>query len=49
MVILTPQSAASKWVHDEIGLAWTQKNSANVTQGKIVVPVLRQTCAITPG
>ncbi|HEY7975963.1 MAG TPA: TIR domain-containing protein, partial [Ktedonobacterales bacterium] len=48
LAILTPQSAASKWVHDEIGLAWTQKNSANITQGKIVVPVLRQTCAINP-
>src|SRR6185437_332951 len=24
LVILTEQSAASKWVHDEIGLAWSQ-------------------------
>ncbi len=48
LVILTSQSAASKWVHDEIGLAWSQKNSANVKDGKIVVPVLRQTCAVPP-
>ena len=48
LVILTPQSVASKWVHDEIALAWSQKNSASVTDGKIVVPVLRQTCDAPP-
>ncbi|HEY7834597.1 MAG TPA: TIR domain-containing protein [Ktedonobacterales bacterium] len=48
LVIVTPRAVASPWVHDEIGLAWSEKNSADITRGKIVIPVLRATCAVPP-
>ena len=48
ILILTEKSVASKWVQDEISLAWSEKNSTDVTKGKIIVPVLRETCAVPP-
>jgi tetratricopeptide (TPR) repeat protein len=46
VVVLTEKAVASKWVQDEIQLAWSEKNSADVTKGKVIVPVLRETCDI---
>ena len=48
LVILTERAMQSKWVHDEIALAWSQKNSADVTRGKVIVPVLRERCKVPP-
>jgi hypothetical protein len=41
VVLLSPQALASAWVHDEIRLAWQQKNGE---RGKVIVPVLHQPC-----
>ncbi|HEY7019572.1 MAG TPA: tetratricopeptide repeat protein [Ktedonobacterales bacterium] len=46
VVILTQKAVASKWVQDELQLAWSDRNSADVTKGKVIVPVLRETCDI---
>src|SRR5262249_45565984 len=46
VVILTEKAVASKWVQDEIQLAWSARNSADMSKGKIIVPVLRETCDI---
>lgn len=37
LLILSPDAMASKWVQDELAMAWDQKNSG---EGKRIVPVL---------
>ena len=39
VVVVSPQAMASGWVHDEIRLAWQQKNGE---RGKVIVPVVHQ-------
>ncbi len=39
VVILSPQSMKSSWVHDELHMAWQQKNGE---RGKVIVPVVHQ-------
>jgi hypothetical protein len=46
VVILTEKAVASKWVQDEIQLVWSDKNSADVTKGKVIVPVVCDTCDV---
>lgn len=43
LVVLSPDAVASKWVEDEIDLAWQQKNSA---AGKVIIPVLYRDCEV---
>jgi TIR domain len=43
LVVLSPDAVASKWVEDEIDLAWAQKNSPT---GKTIIPVLYRECDI---
>lgn len=43
LVVLSPAAMESKWVQDEINLAWRQKNSR---QGKLLVPVLYRPCVV---
>ncbi len=43
LVVLSPDAMASKWVQDEITLAWQQKNSAS---GKVIVPLLHRVCDV---
>src|SRR5579863_6972448 len=43
VVVLSPDAMASKWVQDEIDLAWQQKNRP---PGKLIVPVLYRPCAV---
>jgi tetratricopeptide (TPR) repeat protein len=43
LVILSPDAMESKWVHDEITLAWQEKNSS---RGMLIVPLLRYACTI---
>lgn len=43
LVILSPDAMNSKWVADEIDLAWAQKNSA---EGKHVIPLLYRDCTV---
>jgi tetratricopeptide (TPR) repeat protein len=39
--VLSPEAMNSKWVRDEINIAWRQKNSE---RGKFIVPVLLRPC-----
>ncbi len=48
VVIETPAAMASKWVQDEMGLAWSRKNSASVELGLVVAPILREPCGVAP-
>lgn len=41
IVILSPDAIASKWVHDEILIAWRQKNSPS---GKQIIPLSYKAC-----
>jgi len=43
VVILSPSSAQSKWVKDEMNMAWRLKNSK---QGKRIIPVLYKPCEV---
>jgi hypothetical protein len=43
LVVLSPDAVASKWVEDEIDLAWQLKNSP---AGKTIVPILYRPCAV---
>lgn len=43
LVILSPDAIASKWVRDELFMAWNQKNSRD---GKRIIPVLARTTEI---
>lgn len=45
IVVLSPAAVASKWVEDEIDLAWQQKNTA---AGKLIVPLLYRACDVRP-
>lgn len=45
LVVLSPDSMTSKWVNDEIDIAWQTKNSP---QGKLIVPLLFRECDIRP-
>jgi formylglycine-generating enzyme required for sulfatase activity len=46
IVILSPEAVASKWVADELDLAWNQKNSDT---GKLIIPILLRPCLVRPG
>lgn len=41
LVVLSPDAVASRWVNDEIAIAWEQKNSAT---GKRIIPLLYREC-----
>src|SRR2546421_10467207 len=43
IVVLTPEAMASKWVNDEITIAWAHKNSQ---EGKLIIPILYRECKI---
>jgi hypothetical protein len=43
LVILSPDAGASKWVNDEVDLAWQQKNEVN---GKRIIPLLYRPCVV---
>ncbi len=43
IVILSPDALQSKWVQDEIRIAWKQKNSST---GKLIVPILHRPCEV---
>ncbi len=43
IVILSPESMASKWVNDEITIAWAHRNSA---EGKMIIPLIIRNCEI---
>jgi hypothetical protein len=45
IVVLSPDAVKSKWVNDEITIAWDQKNSPT---GKTIIPILYQDCKIRP-
>src|SRR2546421_6563713 len=42
IVVLSPDAVASKWVNDEINLAWRQRNNI----GKLIIPILYRPCEI---
>ena len=46
VVIETPAAMNSKWVQDEVGLAWSRKNSARLELGLVIAPVL---LVVSPG
>lgn len=43
IIILSPAAMKSKWVQDEINLAWKQKNTPS---GKHIIPLLYQPCQV---
>ncbi|TMC21191.1 MAG: toll/interleukin-1 receptor domain-containing protein, partial [Chloroflexi bacterium] len=43
LVVLSPDAIASKWVNDEINIAWKQKNSPT---GKHIIPILYSACEV---
>src|SRR5579859_3927428 len=43
IVILSPEALASKWVQDEINIAWRQKNNR---EGKHIIPLQYRPCEI---
>jgi hypothetical protein len=43
IVVLSPDSMQSRWVEDEIDLAWKLKNAPG---GKLIVPVLHRECDV---
>ena len=43
IVVLSPDAVASKWVQDEVRLAWQQRNS---TSGKVIIPVMLRPCDV---
>jgi TIR domain len=43
IVILSADSMSSKWVNDEITIAWAHKNSS---VGKLIIPILHRNCKI---
>lgn len=45
IVVLSPDAVQSKWVNDEITIAWDQKNSP---PGKTIIPILYRDCKIRP-
>src|SRR5262245_25582342 len=45
LVILSPSAMASRWVRDEVSIAWQQKNSAT---GKVIIPILYQNTPVFP-
>lgn len=42
IVVLSPDAVASKWVNDEINLAWIQRN----TTGKLIIPIQYRKCEV---
>src|SRR5438105_11351817 len=48
IVLLSPDSLASKWVQDEIAIAWTQKNATTTsfTGLKLIVPLHCRPCNV---
>ncbi len=45
IVVLSPDAVKSKWVNDEITIAWDQKNSP---AGKTIIPILYRDCKLRP-
>jgi hypothetical protein len=45
IVVLSPDAVKSRWVNDEITMAWNQKNSST---GKTIIPILLRDCKIRP-
>src|SRR5437016_487608 len=43
IVVLSPEAMESKWVNDEINIAWKQKNSPT---GKHIIPLLYRKCEV---
>jgi TIR domain len=43
LLVLSPDALTSKWVRDELRIAWNQKNSPS---GKLIIPVLYQACEV---
>jgi hypothetical protein len=41
--VLSPDAIESRWVNDELTLAWTQRNQP---EGKTIIPVLFRPCSI---
>jgi hypothetical protein len=46
IVLLSPEAMDSHWVHDEIDLAWKQRNAKGPKRGKVIIPVVHKACAI---
>jgi hypothetical protein len=48
IVLLSPQSLSSKWVQDEIAIAWNQKNATTTSFSglKLIIPLLCSPCNI---
>jgi hypothetical protein len=42
IIVLSPEAVSSKWVNDEINLAWLQRNKT----GKHIIPVLYRKCEV---
>src|SRR4051794_20647215 len=43
LILLSPDSVRSRWVNDEINMAWQQHNSP---RGKVIIPLLVRPCDI---
>lgn len=43
IVVLSPDAVASKWVNDQVDVAWQQQNSR---QGKFILPVMYRSCPV---
>ena len=43
LIVLTPAAVASKWVRDELTIAWNQRNGA---VGKLILPLLLMPCEV---
>ncbi|MBA2392091.1 MAG: tetratricopeptide repeat protein [Ktedonobacterales bacterium] len=45
LLLLSPKAIASKWVQDELRMAWMQKNSAS-GESKVIIPLLLAPCEV---
>src|SRR5438128_807080 len=45
LILLSPDSVRSRWVNDEINMAWQQHNGADC---KVIIPLLVRPCDIPP-
>ncbi|HEX6818907.1 MAG TPA: TIR domain-containing protein, partial [Ktedonobacterales bacterium] len=46
LIVLSPDSMASKWCQDELNLAWQDKNSKDRSRRKVIVPVMYRTTEV---
>ncbi len=46
IMILSPDSMASKWCQDELTLAWQDKNAKDPARHKVIVPLMYRTCEV---